>query len=482
MKVIRKVLIANRGEIAVRIIKTLDRLGVDSVAIFSDPDRGSPHVMMASEAYSLEGMSSTETYLDIDKIIDIARRAKVDAIHPGYGFLSENAVFAERVEAAGMVFIGPPAAAIRTMGDKLEARAMAQANGVPIVEGTLQPLRDSGEARQKADEMGYPVLLKAAAGGGGKGMRVVWDSSSFDEQFERARSEARNAFGNDAIYIEKYIERPRHIEIQIAADAHGHIVHLFERECSIQRRHQKVVEETPANNLRPEVLQAMAQAAMTIARACNYRNAGTVEFLVDDQQRFYFLEMNTRLQVEHPVTEMITGIDLVELQLHIAEGKPLPLRQEEIQRNGHAIELRVYAEDPRQNFMPSTGVLSKYREPTGAGIRVDSGVMAGMEIPVWYDPLLAKLIAWGQTRAQAIERMKRAISNYVIEGVATTLPFGAQVMLHPDFVDGNYATDFVDRLSPSMLSEEERQMLGKTALRIYMDAIQRLQLAKTNSQ
>ncbi len=482
MKVIRKVLIANRGEIAVRIIKTLDRLGVDSVAIFSDPDRGSPHVMMASEAYSLKGTSSTETYLDIDKIIDIARRAKVDAIHPGYGFLSENAVFAERVEAAGMVFIGPPAAAIRTMGDKLEARAMAQANGVPIVEGTLQPLRDSGEARQKADEMGYPVLLKAAAGGGGKGMRVVWDSSSFDEQFERARSEARNAFGNDAIYIEKYIERPRHIEIQIAADAHGHIVHLFERECSIQRRHQKVVEETPANNLRPEVLQAMAQAAMTIARACNYRNAGTVEFLVDDQQRFYFLEMNTRLQVEHPVTEMITGIDLVELQLHIAEGKPLPLRQEEIQRNGHAIELRVYAEDPRQNFMPSTGVLSKYREPTGAGIRVDSGVMAGMEIPVWYDPLLAKLIAWGQTRAQAIERMKRAISNYVIEGVATTLPFGAQVMLHPDFVDGNYATDFVDRLSPSMLSEEERQMLGKTALRIYMDAIQRLQLAKTDSQ
>ncbi len=482
MKVIRKVLIANRGEIAVRIIKTLDRLGVDSVAIFSDPDRGSPHVMMASEAYSLKGTSSTETYLDIDKIIDIARRAKVDAIHPGYGFLSENAVFAERVEAAGMVFIGPPAAAIRTMGDKLEARAMAQANGVPIVEGTLQPLRDSGEARQKADEMGYPVLLKAAAGGGGKGMRVVWDSSSFDEQFERARSEARNAFGNDAIYIEKYIERPRHIEIQIAADAHGHIVHLFERECSIQRRHQKVVEEAPANNLRPEVLQAMSQAAMTIARACNYRNAGTVEFLVDDQQRFYFLEMNTRLQVEHPVTEMITGIDLVELQLHIAEGKPLPLRQEEIQRNGHAIELRVYAEDPRQNFMPSTGVLSKYREPTGAGIRVDSGVMAGMEIPVWYDPLLAKLIAWGQTRAQAIERMKRAISNYVIEGVATTLPFGAQVMLHPDFVDGNYATDFVDRLSPSMLSEEERQMLGKTALRIYMDAIQRLQLAKTNSQ
>ena len=480
MKSIRKVLIANRGEIAVRVIKTLDKLGVESVAVYSDPDRGSPHVMMASEAYPLEGTSSAETYLDIDKIIDIARRAEVDAIHPGYGFLSENAQFAERVEDAGMIFIGPPAAAIRAMGDKLEARAMAQAHGVPIVAGTLHPVRDISQARQKAEEVGYPVLLKAAAGGGGKGMRVVWERSSFDEQFERARSEARNAFGNDAVYIEKYIERPRHIEIQIAADAHGHIVHLFERECSIQRRHQKVVEEAPANHLQPEVVQAMAQAAMAIARACGYRNAGTVEFLVDDRQRFYFLEMNTRLQVEHPVTEMITGIDLVELQLRIAEGKPLPFRQEEIQRNGHAIELRVYAEDPRQNFMPSTGVLSKYYEPTGPGIRVDSGVMAGMEIPVWYDPLLAKLIVWGQTRAQAIERMKRAISNYVIEGVATTLPFGAQVMLHPDFVDGNYATDFVEHLSPSMLTEEERQMLSQLALRIYLDAIQRLQLSKSD--
>ena len=480
MKSIRKVLIANRGEIAVRVIKTLDKLGVESVAVYSDPDRGSPHVMMASEAYPLEGTSSAETYLDIDKIIDIARRAEVDAIHPGYGFLSENAQFAERVEDAGMIFIGPPAAAIRAMGDKLEARAMAQAHGVPIVAGTLHPVRDISQARQKAEEVGYPVLLKAAAGGGGKGMRVVWERSSFDEQFERARSEARNAFGNDAVYIEKYIERPRHIEIQIAADAYGHIVHLFERECSIQRRHQKVVEEAPANHLQPEVVQAMAQAAMAIARACGYRNAGTVEFLVDDRQRFYFLEMNTRLQVEHPVTEMITGIDLVELQLRIAEGKPLPFRQEEIQRNGHAIELRVYAEDPRQNFMPSTGVLSKYYEPTGPGIRVDSGVMAGMEIPVWYDPLLAKLIVWGQTRAQAIERMKRAISNYVIEGVATTLPFGAQVMLHPDFVDGNYATDFVEHLSPSMLTEEERQMLSQLALRIYLDAIQRLQLSKSD--
>lgn len=480
MKSIRKVLIANRGEIAVRVIKTLDRLGVESVAVYSDPDRGSPHVMMASEAYPLEGTSSAETYLDIDKIIDIARRAEVDAIHPGYGFLSENALFAERVEDAGMIFIGPPAAAIRAMGDKLEARAMAQAHGVPIVAGTLHPVRDISHARQKAEEVGYPVLLKAAAGGGGKGMRVVWERSSFDEQFDRARSEARNAFGNDAVYIEKYIERPRHIEIQIAADAHGHIVHLFERECSIQRRHQKVIEEAPANHLQPKVVLAMAQAAMAIARACGYRNAGTVEFLVDDHQRFYFLEMNTRLQVEHPVTEMITGIDLVELQLRIAEGKPLPFRQEEIQRNGHAIELRVYAEDPRQNFMPSTGVLSKYCEPTGPGIRVDSGVMAGMEIPVWYDPLLAKLIVWGQTRAQAIERMKRAISNYVIEGVATTLPFGAQVMLHPDFVDGNYATDFVEHLSPSMLTEEERQMLSQLALRIYLDAIQRLQLSKSD--
>ncbi len=443
MKPIRSILIANRGEIAVRVIQTARRLGIRTVAVYSDADARALHVRMADVAYRIGPPPAADSYLRIDRILEAAHATGADAIHPGYGFLSENPRFAEAVEAEGLVFIGPTPDAIRRMGDKLAAKQLARAADVPVLPGTDAPIRDAAEALEVARRIGFPVLLKAAAGGGGKGMRIVRAESEFAENLARAQSEARSAFGDDAVFIEKYLEAPHHIEIQIFRDTHGNGVYLFERECSVQRRHQKVIEEAPSPLMTPELRKAMGEAALRLAAACDYRGAGTVEFLVDDRRNFYFLEMNTRLQVEHPVTEMITGHDLVAWQVRVAEGRPLPVAQEDLHLRGHAIELRVYAEDPAQQFFPSTGRLFHYQEPRAPFVRVDAGVSAGDEVSRFYDPLLAKLIVWGNDRSEAIQRMEAAISAYEVGGVRTTLPFGLFVMRHPAFVSGRYNTHFV---------------------------------------
>lgn len=440
---INKVLIANRGEIACRIIKTLNRLGIESVAVYSEADRHAKHVSMAHEAYLLGPAPSPQSYLVIDKIIEIAKSSGSDAIHPGYGFLSENAAFARRLKEEGIILIGPSAEAMEIMGNKLSAKEAVLTYDIPMVPGVDHAVSDPEEAKKIADSIGYPVLIKAAAGGGGKGMRVVDEPAQIKEQIALAVSEATSAFGDGSVFIEKYVTRPRHIEIQILGDHHGNYVHLFERECSIQRRHQKVVEEAPSVVLTDELRHAMGAAAIDVARSCKYTGVGTVEFLLDSSLDFFFLEMNTRLQVEHPITEMITGLDLVEQQIHVAEGKVLDLKQEDIQMNGHSIELRVYAEDPYDNFMPSINTLSRYEEPSGAGIRVDSGFSEGMEIPIYYDPMISKLVVHGATRGQAIQRMKEAIQGYKIGGIETTLQFGAYVMNHPNFVSGDFDTHFV---------------------------------------
>ncbi len=463
---IKKVLIANRGEIALRIMRTLRKMGIRSVAVFSEADRSAPFVQYADEAIQIGPPPTSESYLLGKKIIEVAKSSACDAIHPGYGFLSENAGFAREVESAGLIFIGPSPEAIAMMGVKLEAKFAAKKAGVPLVPGTDTPISDISEAKRIASEITYPILLKAAAGGGGKGMRIVKHAEEFEAQLERASSEALSSFGDASVFIEKYVVSPRHIEVQILADKHGHIIHLNERECSIQRRHQKVIEEAPSAILNEELRQKMGEAAIKIARACNYSNAGTVEFLLDTDSNFYFLEMNTRLQVEHPVTELTTGIDLVEEQIHIAEGKPLRYKQSDIHISGHAIELRVYAEDPHNDFLPSTGVLSTYRAPEGKGIRVDDGFVEGMEVPIYYDPMLSKLITYGSTRFEAIERMKSAIVNYEIDGVATTLAFGAFVMQHPDFVQGRYDTHFVEQHFNAQADEEELQNIASIAVKI----------------
>lgn len=420
----RKILVANRAEIARRVMRTARRMGIETVAVYSEADRHAPHVREADEAIFLGPAPSSESYLVMDKIIEAAKETGADAIHPGYGFLSENAEFAQKVTDAGLVFIGPRPHAIEVMGNKLAAKEAVSGYDIPMVPGIEESITDVDLALKIGDEVGYPILVKAAAGGGGKGMRIVNAREELPEQMQRAISEAQSAFGDGAVFIEKYVTKPRHIEIQVLADNQGNTVHLFERECSVQRRHQKVVEEAPSAVLSPELRHQMGEAAVRVAKACDYVGAGTVEFLLDADHNFYFLEMNTRLQVEHPVTELITGLDLVEQQIRVARGESLSFSQEDLSINGHALELRVYAEDPLDNFLPSIGTLSQYELPEGNGIRVDGGYEQGMEVPIYYDPMLSKLITYGRDRAEAIEMMRRAIDQYRITGVATTLPFG----------------------------------------------------------
>ncbi|MBK9257566.1 MAG: acetyl-CoA carboxylase biotin carboxylase subunit [Saprospiraceae bacterium] len=441
----KRVLIANRGEIACRVIRTLRKLGIESVAVYSDADKKALHTLEADIAVHVGASASSDSYLNQKKIIEIAKKFQVDAIHPGYGFLSENPVFALALEKAGIKLIGPSARSMEIMGNKLAAKDAVKAFGIPMVPGTESALINTEEAIAVGNQIGYPILIKAAAGGGGKGMRIVDKKENIAEQVQLAINEATSAFGDGSVFIEKYITKPRHIEIQVLADQHGNVLYLFERECSIQRRHQKVVEEAPSSVLTPEIRKAMGEAAVMVAKACNYEGAGTVEFLLDENLNFYFLEMNTRLQVEHPVTEMITGIDLVEQQIKIARGEILNIKQEDLSINGHSIELRIYAEDPYDNFMPSIGLLNKYRIPEGDGVRVDNGISEGMQIPVFYDPMLAKLAVHGHTRESAIQKMKMAIGDYEIEGIVSTLDFGAFVMSHPDFISGNFDTNFVNK-------------------------------------
>ncbi|QMW03665.1 acetyl-CoA carboxylase biotin carboxylase subunit [Spirosoma foliorum] len=454
MAKINKLLIANRGEIALRIMRTAREMGIQTVAIYSEADRNALHVRYADEAVCVGPPPSTESYLRTDEIIDVCKRLNVDAIHPGYGFLSENANFASAVRQAGLIFVGPSPESIEVMGSKLAAKAAVAHYNIPMVPGTPSAITDREEAKVISAQIGYPILIKASAGGGGKGMRVVENEAEFDEQMDRAVSEAQSAFGDGSVFIEKYVTSPRHVEIQVLGDQHGNIIHLFERECSVQRRHQKVVEEAPSAILTPEIREAMGRAAVDVARACGYYGAGTVEFIVNDKLDFYFLEMNTRLQVEHPVTEQITGVDLVKQMIYIAEGKPLTIKQEELQIKGHAVEVRVYAEDPANNFLPDVGTLETYIRPQGNGVRVDDGFEQGMAIPIYYDPMIAKLITYGDTREEAIQKMIRAIDEYQISGVQTTLPFCRFVMEHDAFRSGQFDTGFVskyftpDKLTP----------------------------------
>lgn len=455
MPAIKKIVVANRGEIALRVMRSAREMGVQTVAVFSEADRNALHVRYADEAICIGPPPSSDSYLKIDKILDAARQTKADAIHPGYGFLSENATFAKRCEEGGFVFIGPSPSAIELMGNKLAAKAAVAAYDVPLVPGTQTPITNVNEAKAIARKIGYPVLIKASAGGGGKGMRVVEDEASFQPQMERAISEATSAFGDGSVFIEKYITSPRHIEFQIFGDQHGNVVHMFERECSIQRRHQKVIEEAPSAILTPEKRKRMGEAAINVARACGYYGAGTVEFILDENLDFYFLEMNTRLQVEHPVTEAITGLDLVKLQISVANGNPLPFQQDALTMQGHAIEARVYAEDPANNFLPDIGTLKTYKRPQGHGVRVDDGFEQGMDIPFYYDPMIAKLICYAETREGAIDKMVRAIEEYEITGLETTLGFCQFVMKHHAFRKGDFDTNFVSKhFQPSLLQRQ----------------------------
>lgn len=439
----KKILVANRGEIAIRVMRTAQKMGIKTVAVYSTVDRNAPHVKFADEAVWIGEAPSNQSYLLGSKIIEVAKSLNVDAIHPGYGFLSENAQFAEDVAANGITFIGPKSKAIHIMGSKLAAKEAVKKYDIPMVPGLDEAITDIKEAKKVATQVGFPILIKASAGGGGKGMRVVENEEEFESQMNRAISEATNAFGDGSVFIEKYVASPRHIEIQIMADSHGTILYLFERECSIQRRHQKVVEEAPSAVLTPELRKKMGEAAVLVAKSCDYLGAGTVEFLLDENNNFYFLEMNTRLQVEHPVTELITGVDLVELQIRVARGEALKIKQEDLKIKGHALELRVYAEDPLNDFLPSVGNLEVYCLPVGEGIRVDNGFEQGMDVPIYYDPMLAKLITYGQTREEAIQLMIKAIDEYNVVGVSTTLPFGKFVCEHEAFRSGNFDTHFV---------------------------------------
>ena len=438
-----KILIANRGEIALRVMRSAREMGIKTVAVFSEADRNALHVRYADEAVCIGPAPSAQSYLSADKIIAACLKTGAQGIHPGYGFLSENADFARKVKAAGLTLIGPSPEAMEIMGNKLSAKAAALKYNIPMVPGTEEAVTDVEEAQKRALEIGFPILIKAAAGGGGKGMRIVERPEDFIEQMDLAVSEARSAFGDGSVFIERYVSSPRHIEIQVLGDNHGNIVHLFERDCSIQRRHQKVVEEAPSSVLSEELRQKMGESAVNAARSCNYTGAGTVEFILDENLDFFFLEMNTRLQVEHPVTEMITGVDLVKEQIKIARGEKLSFKQEDLKIKGHAMELRVYAEDPANNFLPDIGNLKTYITPKGPGIRVDDGFEQGMDIPIYYDPLIAKLVSFGKDRTEAIERMIRAIDEYQITGIQTTLGFGKFVMQHDAFVSGKFDTHFV---------------------------------------
>ena len=461
----KKVLIANRGEIARRVIRTLKKMNIASVAIYSDADRNAPHVLEADEAVYVGESPSSESYLKQDLILQYCLEMGVDGIHPGYGFLSENAGFARKVKEAGIIFIGPSPEAMEVMGDKLSAKQAVKEFNVPLVPGVDHAITDVQEAIKIAEEVGYPILIKASAGGGGKGMRLVENSSEFVEQMKLAQNEARSSFGDDAVFIEKFVTKPRHIEIQVFADRQGNTVYLFERECSIQRRHQKVIEEAPSALLTPELRKEMGEAAVAVCKACNYEGAGTVEFLVDADMKFYFLEMNTRLQVEHPVTEEITKLDLVEWQIRVARGENLPKQQDELQIHGHAIEVRVYAEDTLNGFTPDIGRLDRYRIPTGRSVRVDDAFLEGMDIPIYYDPMIAKLVVWGKNREEAIKRTLVAIDEYQISGLKTTLDFGKYVLKHPAFRSGDFDTNFVKHYfeDPRIMytaMEEEKEALS----------------------
>jgi acetyl-CoA carboxylase biotin carboxylase subunit len=469
----KKLLVANRGEIAIRVMKTAQKMGIKTVAVYSTIDRNAPHVKFADEAVWIGESPSNQSYLLGDKIIEVAKSLGVDAIHPGYGFLSENAEFAEKAEQNNIIFIGPKSKAIHIMGSKLAAKEAVKAYNIPMVPGLDEAITDINKAKVVAGEIGFPILIKASAGGGGKGMRVVENEGEFESQMNRAISEALNAFGDGSVFIEKYVASPRHIEIQIMADSHGNILYLFERECSIQRRHQKVVEEAPSAVLTPELRKQMGEAAVLVAKSCDYLGAGTVEFLLDENNNFYFLEMNTRLQVEHPVTELITGTDLVEMQIKVARGEALTIKQEDLEIKGHALELRVYAEDPMNDFLPSVGHLDVYQLPVGEGIRVDNGFEQGMDIPIYYDPMLAKLITYGKTREEAIQLMVKAIANYHVEGVSTTLPFGAFVCEHEAFRSGNFDTHFVKKYYDAEVLKvqmnKEAEIAALVALKQYFE-------------
>ena len=459
----KKILVANRGEIALRIMRTCKEMGIKTVAVFSEADRKAPFVKYADEAVLLGPPASSESYLLGDKIISIAKQLHVDGIHPGYGFLSENAGFTKKVTDAGIKFIGPSPEAMEVMGSKLAAKAAVKKYNIPLVPGTDEAITDIAEAKLRAIEVGFPILVKASAGGGGKGMRIVERVEDFEEQMDRAVSEAVSSFGDGAVFIERYVGSPRHIEIQILADQHGNTLFLHERECSIQRRHQKVIEEAPSAVLTPEIRKAMGEAAVNVARSCDYVGAGTVEFLLDENKDFFFLEMNTRLQVEHPVTEQITGLDIVREQINIARGEKLGFTQDEIPMHGHSFEVRVYAEDPLNNFLPDIGTLHTYKRPQGLGIRVDDGFEEGMEIPIYYDPMISKLITFGKDREEARLRMIRAIDDYEISGVQTTLSFCKFALQHDSFVSGNFDTNFVKNYyTPDILKEntEEEEVLA----------------------
>ena len=469
----KKILIANRGEIAVRVMKTVKKMGIKTVAVFSEADRNAPHVLLADEAVCIGEAPSNKSYLRGDKIIEVAKSLQVDGIHPGYGFLSENADFAEAVENSGITFIGPKSKAIKIMGSKLAAKETVKEYDIPMVPGIDEAITDVDKAKEIASEVGYPILIKASAGGGGKGMRIVEKEEDLESGMKRAISEATSAFGDGSVFVEKYVKSPRHIEVQVMADTHGNVLHFFERECSVQRRHQKVVEEAPSSILTPELRKKMGEAACKVAKSCYYVGAGTVEFLMDADHSFYFLEMNTRLQVEHPVTELITGVDLVELQIKVARGEALPMKQEDLTITGHAVELRVYAEDPLNDFLPSVGNLETYQLPSGEGVRVDNGFREGMDIPIYYDPMLSKLITYGKTREEAIELMLEAIQNYKIKGVQTTLPFGSFVFAHEAFRSGNFDTHFVKtHYSPEKIKEQtaaEAEVAAMIALYQYLE-------------
>lgn len=466
----KKILIANRGEIAVRVIKTCRKMGISTVAIFSEADRNSKHVQLADEAFCVGPAASVESYLQAEKIIQICKDNNVDGIHPGYGFLSENANFVRAVQKAGITFIGPSASAIDLMGSKIASKQAVEKYGVPLVPGINHAVEDITEAANVANQIGYPVLVKASAGGGGKGMRIVHDPKDLESQMRTAQSEAQSAFGDRSVFIEKFVTKPRHIEIQLIADNHGRVIYLLERECSIQRRHQKLIEEAPSAVLTPALRKAMGEAAVNVAKACNYSGAGTVEFLLDADHEFYFLEMNTRLQVEHPVTELITGLDLVAEQIKVARGEKLDYEQNDIKAHGHAIELRLTAEEPENDFVPAIGTIEKYEPPTEDWVRLDDFVYEGYEIPIYYDNMFGKLIVWGKDRTQAIQRMIVACNQFKIEGIPTTLDFGRFVMQHPKFVDGDFDTNFIAQYyTPEARAEQDEAINKAAALFTYLE-------------
>lgn len=477
-KMIKKVLIANRGEIALRVMRSCREMGIRTVAVFSDADRTAHHVMYADEAYSIGQAASSESYLNIEKVLDVARRSQADAIHPGYGFLSENATFARRCREEGIIFIGPAPETMEAMGDKIAARKRMIAAGVPVVPGTERPLQNVEEAVRICKEIGFPVMLKASMGGGGKGMRLIHSEDGVEEAYNAARSEAMSSFGDNTVYLEKFVEEPHHIEFQILGDMHGNVVHLFERECSVQRRNQKIVEESPSPFVTPALRKEMGDKAVAAAKAVGYVGAGTIEFLVDKNRNFYFLEMNTRLQVEHPITEEVVGVDLVKQQLHVANGEQLHFSQEELMQRGHAIECRICAEDSENNFMPAPGVIRQLTEPNGIGVRIDSYVYDGYEIPVFYDPMIGKLIVWATTREYAIERMRRVLYEYKITGVKTNISYLRRIMDTPDFIKGQYDTLFINKNAEWLkqaMNREEVETENIAMIVAYIDYLMNLE-------